>query len=61
MKKTGKPEEIASEIPKTLEMSISVWLPCIEAIKFFSTEDSSFVTGQILYVDGGYSVRGLGY
>lgn len=58
---SGKPEEIANEINKTLELSIYVWFPCLEVIRFFSTDDSSFVTGQVLYVDGGYSIRGLGY
>eukprot|EP00210_Caulerpa_lentillifera_P001749 g1679.t1 len=32
-----------------------------KVIRFFSCDDSSFVTGQTLYADGGYSVRGLGY
>jgi len=61
LKRVGKPEEIASKIQTTFEFSIKVGLLCIEVIKFFSCNDSSFITGQVLYVDGGYSVRGIGY
>jgi len=53
----GKPEEVARKIP--VGWSLDRVVDFVDAVAFLSSKKSAYITGHVLNIDGGMSIKGF--